>query len=86
MFVIKKMRLNKFEPKPVVSNRSLFMSKGDCSAVVTSKDTTECYKEPSILGISKTKLLELAREVAIAAYEHHKGNDVPDIKKSQSDL
>lgn len=86
MYVIEEMRLNRFESKPIVSNRSLFMAKGDCSAVQTSKDTADCFDEPSILGSSKTKVLGLAEKVAKASYAHHKGNDVPEVKKSQSDL
>lgn len=80
------MRLNRFESKPIVSNRALFMAKGDCSAVVTSKDTAECFNEPSILGSSKTKVLGLAEEITKASYEHHKGNDVAEVNKSQRDL
>lgn len=86
MYVIEKMRLNRFEPKPIVSNRALFMAKGDCSAVQTSKATTECYNEPSIIGSSKTKVLGLAEDITKAAYEHHKGKDTPELKKSQGDL
>lgn len=86
MFVIQKMRLNRFVSKPIVSNRALFMAKGECSAVQTSKDTADCFDEPSILGSSKTKVLGLAEQVAKASYEHHKGNDVQEVKKSQSDL
>ena len=76
MFVIKKMRLNKFEKRPVVSNRALFISKGAKETTVVSKDTMEnCLEAPSIDGASKLKVLGLAETISAKAYaDHENGN------------
>lgn len=67
MYVIKKMQLNKFQPSPVVSARELFVSLGARPATITSKDTADCFDQPTVLGASKTKLLGLADEMARSA-------------------
>lgn len=76
MFVIKKMRLNKFEKRPIVSNRSLFISKGEKASSIISKDTMEnCLESPSIDGASKLKVLGLAEQIAAKAHaDHENGN------------
>lgn len=77
MFVIKKMRLNRFEKRPIVSNRSLFISKGESKSSIVSKDTMEnCLESPSIDGASKLKVLGLAEEISKKSYADHKnGNE-----------
>lgn len=72
MFVIKKLRLNKFVERPIVSNRSLFLAMGEKPASIQSKDTSECYSEPTPEGASKTKILGMAAEITKVAYEKHK--------------
>lgn len=72
MFVIKKMKLNKFKKRPLVSNRELALATGERPATIISKDTADCYDQPSIDGASKTKILGLANEIARVAYEKHK--------------
>lgn len=72
MFVIKKLRLNKFQNKPIVSNRTLFKAKGECPATMESKDTPDCFDQPTIDGASKTKTLGLASEITKTAIEKHK--------------
>lgn len=74
MFVIKKMRLNKFQPRPIVTNRELFMSMGEKPATIQSKDTADCFDSPTIEGASKTKVLGLACEISKAAFEKHQSN------------
>lgn len=71
MFVIKKMKLNKYKRRPLVSNRELFASVGEKTGVIQSKDTADCYDAPSIEGASKTKVLGLAAEIGKAAYAKH---------------
>lgn len=75
MYVIPKMRINKFEPKPIVTNRQLFAARGQQPATIVSKDTSDCYNQPSIQGASKTKILGLAQEVCNAALAHAKGGE-----------
>lgn len=83
MYVIKKMRINKFEKKPFVSNRDLFVAKGECSGTIVSKESADCYDQPTVDGASKTKLLGLAQDIsktAIAkAKEGDKANDMQHV-------
>lgn len=71
MYVIKKMRLNKFQPRPIVSNRELFMSMGEKPATINSKETSDCFNAPSVEGATKTKMLGLAAEISKVAFEKH---------------
>lgn len=71
MLVNKKLRLNKFEPRPIVSNRELFVSNGKAPATVTSKDTADCYNQPTIEGATKTKMLGLASDIIAEAKKQH---------------
>lgn len=75
MFVIKEMRINKFEARPIVSNRELFVAKGQCPGTIVSKDTADCFDQPSVEGASKTKILGLARDICVTAFEKHKEGD-----------
>lgn len=75
MFVIKEMRLNRFEPKPIVSNRELFASCGAKPATIESKETADCFSEPTLQGASKTKALGLAAEIATKAYKNSQGEE-----------
>lgn len=68
MYVIKKMQINKFEPKPIVTARQLYLLSGEKPAAITSKDTTECVNDPVPYGAKKTQLLGLADDMAKAAY------------------
>lgn len=72
MYVIPKMRINKFIPQPIVTNRHLFASRGQQPATVQSKETADCYNQPTLQGASKTKLLGLAKEISDAAIAHAK--------------
>lgn len=71
MFVIKQMRLNSFEARPVVSNRELFKASGEKPATIQSKDTADCCGSPTIDGASKTKILGLAQDITASAYAKH---------------
>ena len=71
MFVIKQMRINKFERKPIVSNRELFIAKGKSLATIESKEKSDCYEAPTIVGASKTKVLGLAKEIGETAIAKH---------------
>lgn len=87
MFVIKEMRLNKFQPRPIVSNRELALANGNHPATIVSKETSDCYNEPSIEGASKTKVLGLAQEISSKAIEFAKNAEQTDpLKKSQANL
>lgn len=68
MYVIKKLRLNKFVARPIVSNRALFTAMGEKPATIQSKDTSECFNQPTAEGASKTKVLGLAEEISRKAY------------------
>lgn len=69
MFVIKKLRLNKFVARPIVSNRALFVAMGQKPATIQSKDTSDCFDAPTVEGATKTKVLGFAQEIAAKAYE-----------------
>lgn len=71
MYVIKKMRLNKFVPRPIVTNKELFIASGEMRGTIESKETSDCYNEPTVDGASKTKMLALASEIAKAAVAKH---------------
>lgn len=71
MYVIKKLMLNKFQPRPIVSNKALYISMGAKPATIVSKDTAECFSEPTPDGASKLKTLGLAAEISRVAYEKH---------------
>lgn len=71
MFVIKKMRLNKFESRPIVTNKELFIACGEKAGTIISKETSDCYDAPTTEGASKTKLLALASEISKTAVEKH---------------
>lgn len=83
MYVIKKMRLNRFELRPCVSARALFASKGPQNATIISKLGADCFDAPNVDGASKTKLLGLVDEMAKSAYAKREsdGNspDMPGI-------
>lgn len=87
MYVIDKMKLNKFQPRPIVSNRALFLVNGEKPAVIDSKQTADCYDEPSIEGASKLKVLGLAEQISKTAYEKHvsEGKSEDMVKKNAKD-
>lgn len=74
MFVIKKLRLNKFVARPIVSNRALFVAMGQKPATIESKDTSDCFDAPTVEGATKTKVLGFAQEIARKAYEMRESN------------
>lgn len=86
MFVIKKLRLNKFQSRPIVSNRALFLAVGQKPAEIVSKDTSDCIGSPSVDGANKNKLLGLAQQTMQKAYEHHQAQQTEELNKSQRDL
>ena len=80
MYVIEKMRLNRFEIRPCVSARSLFATKGAQNATQTSKLGSDCFDSPNIDGASKTKILGLIDEMARCAYaKRESGGSSPDM-------
>lgn len=80
MYVIKKMRLNAFESRPLLSNRQLATSAGESNPTIVSKNTASCFDEPSIDGASKTKLLGLAEQIAkTSSAKHAEGDKVPSL-------
>lgn len=85
MYVIEKMRLNRFEFKPIVSARALVASRGMSATTIQSKCGSDCYDAPNIDGASKTKLLGLVEQMANAAYAKHisDGNS-PDMKQKDT--
>lgn len=87
MYVIEKMKLNKFQPKPIVSNRALFLANGEKPAVIDSKQTADCYDEPTVEGASKLKVLGLAEEISKTAYQKHvtAGESDDMVKKNAKD-
>lgn len=85
MYVIQNMQLNKFENRPIVSNREIFASKGKSEAVVTSKAMSDCLDEPQIDGASKTKMLGLASTiVAQAEKEHNTAGNTPPMERKNA--
>lgn len=81
MYVIKKMQINKFEPKPIVTARQLYLLNGEKPATITSKDTPECANDPVPYGAKKTQLLGLADDMAKAAYaKHQSAGESKDLK------
>lgn len=87
MFVIKKLRLNKFVARPIVSNRALFTAIGEKPATIQSKDTPDCFDAPTVEGATKTKVLGLAAQIASKAVEmkESEGNATP-IHKNAKDV
>lgn len=88
MYVIEKMRLNRFERKPIISARALVASRGMSESIIKSQCGSDCFDSPNIDGASKTKLLGLVDEMARSAYAKHisDGNS-PDMKpKDAKDL
>lgn len=82
MFVIKEMKLNKFQPRPLIPNRDLFIAQGENPAVINSKDTSECFSEPNPFGATKTEILGLAQDIGKAAYaKHMSAGKSPDLDK-----
>lgn len=87
MYVIDSMQLNKFEKRPIVSNRELFASNGKAEAVVNSKAMSDCLNDPQIDGASKTKMLGLASEIVSQAEKEYNtaGNTPPMDKKNANE-
>lgn len=75
MYVIRKMRLNKFEPTPISSPRALFARKGEQPAPVESKLTQDCIADAMPGNPSKLQALALGDEIAKKAYQFAKDPD-----------
>lgn len=86
MFVIKKLRLNKFVARPIVSNRALFTAMGEKPATIQSKDTSDCFNQPTAEGASKTKVLGLAEQISRTAYLNSKGAETPKLAVNAKDV
>lgn len=87
MFVIKKMQINKLQAKPIVSNRSLFLSMGARPCTVESKESAECVNEPTPYGARKTQLLALGAKIAEnAATKQATDGKAPSINVKPQDL
>lgn len=69
MYVIKKMRLNKFQPCPTPSAKELYKQFGESKPLYPSKQTAESIHDTVPIGTSKTKLLSIAKDVAEKAAE-----------------
>lgn len=74
MYVIKKLMLNKFVARPIVTNRALFVAMGQKPATIESKDTSDCFDAPSVEGATKTKVLGLAMQITHKAVEMRESN------------
>lgn len=85
MFVIKKLRLNKFVERPIVSNKAMFISCGEKPATIESKDTADCYKDAVVDGASKLKMLGLATEIIAKSQEFAKGDNPTELNKNARD-
>lgn len=86
MFVIKKLRLNKFVARPIVSNRALFTAMGEKPATIQSKDTSDCFNQPTAEGASKTKVLGLAEQISRTAYLNSKGAETQKLAVNAKDV
>lgn len=75
MFVIEKMKLNRLQARPIVSNRSLRAQFGAQPSNVESQHTSECFNDPSPVGARKTQLLALGEAIATKAVEHKEGDE-----------
>lgn len=64
MFVIPKLRLNRFKPVPCPSSRRLFELFGLTPAKVESAQTAEAIDQVIPTGARKTQLLELGSKMA----------------------
>ena len=69
MYVIKEMRLNKFQHCPVPSAKELYKKFGESKPLYPSKQTAESIHDTVPIGTSKTKLLSLAKDIAEKAAE-----------------
>lgn len=69
MFVIKKLRLNRFKPQPVLTPRQLFEKFGQSEPVVKSNQTAEDITSVVPFGARKTQVLQLANDMAVKAQE-----------------
>ena len=84
MYVIEKMKLNRLQARPIVSNRSLRAQFGAQPSKVESQHTADCLSEPSPVGARKTQLLALGQAIATKAVDHKEGDDTKlDVKPTQ---
>lgn len=67
MYVIADMMVNKLQPKPVVTNKAMFVSCGARPCNIESKDTADCIKDPVPYGARKTQLISLGQQMAATA-------------------
>lgn len=72
MYVLAKMQVNKLQPKPVVTNKAMFLAAGARPCSVESKDTADCVKDPVPYGARKTQLIALGQAIAQVALEKQK--------------
>lgn len=71
MYVIHKMRLNKFQPLPVLSPRALYARLGYTPSKQVSKQTPDCVGDASIGNCNKLQSLALAERI-VTTSEHFK--------------
>lgn len=74
MYVIKKMMVNKLQPKPVVTNKAMFVASGARPCNVESKDTADCANDPVPYGARKTQLIALGQAMAKVALAKQESN------------
>lgn len=71
MFVIHKMRLNKFQSLPVLSPRALYARLGYKPSSQISKQTPDCIGDASIGQCNKLQAMALAERI-VTTSEHFK--------------
>lgn len=69
MYVIEKMRLNRFVSSPCPSPRRLFQMLGFSKPAFESGSTPECIDETIPMGARKTQVMQLGAEMAQKAAE-----------------
>lgn len=69
MYVIEKLRLNKFQPSPVLTGRQLYAKFGYSDPRIQSKQTAEEIECVVPNGARKTQVLALANDMANKAAE-----------------
>lgn len=86
MFVIKKLRLNRFKSVPIVSSRRLFELFGLSAPKVESQQTAADPSDVIPAGARKTQLLELGCRMASKAtefLENPNAEPLPDTKPKE---
>lgn len=79
MYVIQKLRLNKFQSQPVTSARALFARmKGKLVETTGSKQTSDCISDAGLVNVNKLQELALADAIIQKQNEFAKDPDDTD--------